>query len=139
MPASNAAVTEKKPTARSRITNGSALLPSVDGRSLWARRMRDLMEAHTDDMGGAEYLSEAERSLARRAAVIEVELEYQETALAEARMNGQPVPADALDLYAKLSNTLRRLLVTTGLRRRARDVLQDLPGELEPFLDDDGE
>src|SRR5690349_19554851 len=31
---------------RSRITNGNALLPGVDGRSVWARRCRDVIDLH---------------------------------------------------------------------------------------------
>jgi hypothetical protein len=37
---------------RSRITNGSALLPGVDGRSAWIRRCEDVIEAHLSDLGG---------------------------------------------------------------------------------------
>jgi hypothetical protein len=36
----------------SRVTNGSALLPRVDGRSAWVRRCKDIIEAHLSDLGG---------------------------------------------------------------------------------------
>ena len=41
----------QKPSHRSRVTNGSVLLQNVDGRSGWARRMRDLMALHLSDLG----------------------------------------------------------------------------------------
>src|SRR5258705_10441254 len=63
-----------KLNGRSRITNGSSLLPSIDGRSIWARRLRDLISLHENDYGGADAISEAERSLIRRAAALTVEL-----------------------------------------------------------------
>jgi hypothetical protein len=58
--------------ARSRITNGKGLLPNVDGRSLWVRRLRDLINLHTTDLGGAENCSAAERSLIQRASCLTV-------------------------------------------------------------------
>ena len=44
-----------KPQGRSAVTNGRTLLPGVDGRGAYARRLRDVMAAH---------LSEASRSVA---------------------------------------------------------------------------
>jgi hypothetical protein len=64
-----------KPQARSRISNGQALLPGIDGRSTWVRRLRDLIALHTADMGGQEAISAAEASIIRRAACLTVELE----------------------------------------------------------------
>ena len=64
----------KKANGRSRITNGSALLAGVDGRSSYARRLRDVMVLHLSDLGGEDNVSEAERSLVRRAAVLTVKL-----------------------------------------------------------------
>src|SRR5215213_4957602 len=106
---------------RSRITNGSHLLPGTDGRSVWARRFRDLLLLHQQDLGGEQAVSEAERSLIRRAAALTVELEHLELRFAE---NGGASP-DELLLYGTTSNTLRRLLQTVGLQRRARDITPD--------------
>ena|SRR6516164_6525376 len=36
-----------------RITNGSALLPDVDGRSPWVRRCKDIVAAHLSDLSVA--------------------------------------------------------------------------------------
>src|SRR6266508_1348132 len=66
------------PKARSSITNGSSLLPNVDGRSLWVRRFRDLLTLHLNDLGGDGVASEAEKALVRRAACLIVELERME-------------------------------------------------------------
>ena len=116
-PDSNAAATFK-PEARSAVTNGSSLLPNVDGRSLWVRRFRDLLALHLGDLGGADVASEAEKAIARRAACLIVELEQLEQKFATqgASEGGQ------LDQYQRVSNTLRRLLESLGLERRQRDV-----------------
>ena len=108
---------------RSRVSNGSEILAGVDGRSVWARRFRDLLAAHVEDLGGPDVVSEAERSLLRRASALEVELERLEARFAAAG-DGGPDVAD-LDLYQRTTNTLRRLLDTVGLERRSRDVTPD--------------
>jgi hypothetical protein len=64
-----------KPQARSRVSNGSVVLPGVDGRSTWVRRLRDLMGLHLSDLGGDDAVSEAERSIVRRVATLTVELD----------------------------------------------------------------
>jgi hypothetical protein len=100
---------------RSRVSNGSALLPNVDGRNVWARRCRDLIADHLSDHPDA---SIAERSIIRRAAVLTTELEQLEVKFALA---GEAHPNE-LDLYQRVSNSLRRLLESVGLERRSRDV-----------------
>jgi len=119
MPEVNSAEPVTKPEARSRISNGSQLLAGVDGRSTWARRLRDLIELHTNDLGGDANISEAERAIVRRASVLIVELERMETAFALA--NGAPNIA-TLDAYQRAAGNLRRLLEALGLERRQRDV-----------------
>ena len=121
----------RPPATRSRVTNGSQLLPTVDGRSIWARRMRDLMGLHLDDLGGAENTSEAERSIVRRVAVIETELEYQEAQFAELRQAGKDPSEKMLDLYSRLAGNLRRLLESIGLKRRARDITPNVAEWIE--------
>ena len=101
--------------ARSRVGNGAELLPGVDGRSLWMRRLRELLADHLSDLPDA---SCAEKSIIRRAAVLTVELERFETKFALA---GEAC-ADDLDVYQRVANSLRRLLEATGLQRRLRDV-----------------
>jgi hypothetical protein len=103
---------------RSRITNGSALLPGVDGRSAWIRRCKDVIESHLSDLGGEENTSAAERSIIRRASVMTVELERMEAVFAVA---GEAKP-EQLDLYQRTAANLRRLLEAIGLKRRARHI-----------------
>jgi len=107
-----------KAAHRSRITNGSALLPGVDGRSAWVRRCKDVIAAHLSDLGGEDNTSAAERSIIRRASVLTVELERLEVKFATA---GEASAVD-LDLYQRTAGNLRRLLEAIGLQRRARNV-----------------
>ena len=120
-PACSTAIDLRKPQARSRVSNGSAILPGVDGRSTWVRRVRDLMGLHLSDLGGDQAVSEAERSIIRRVATLTVELERMEAGFAVA---GEAQP-DQLDLYQRTANSLRRLLEAIGLKRRTRDVTPD--------------
>jgi hypothetical protein len=120
--ADRAAVDSVPSRQRSRITNGSALLPGALGRSAWVRRCKDVISAHLSDIPDA---STAERSIIRRAAVLTTELEMLEARFAAA---GQ-ADATSLDLYIRASGNLRRLLEAVGLHRRAKDVGPTL-GEL---------
>jgi hypothetical protein len=109
----------KQLCGRSRITNGSTLLPEVDGRSLWARRARDLISLHTSDCGGADNCSQAELSIIRRVATLTVELEHMEMRFATAEHGADP---DELKTYQMCTNTMRRCLESLGLKRRPKDI-----------------
>src|SRR5450756_2549108 len=117
MPAS-ADLEGSKSKGRSRISNGSAVLPGVDGRSTWVRRLRDLIGLHLSDLGGDGAVSEAERSIVRRVATLTVELERMEAGFALA---GEAQP-EQIDLYQRTANSLRRMLESVGLERRARNI-----------------
>ena len=123
----------RKQYARSRITNGRELLPGIDQRSTWARRMRDLIELHVDDIGGLEVTSEAQRSLIRRIAVLEVEAEYLETAFAQRNASGKQY-----DLYLRIAGLLKRLYELIGIERRARDITPHLKDYLAATQGGDG-
>lgn len=118
MPLDSPPEPDTKAMARSRVTNGSAILPGVDGRSTWVRRLRDLQALHIADLGGETNVSEAERSIVRRAATLTVELERMESVFAVA---GEAKASD-LDLYQRTAGNLRRLLESVGLERRQRNV-----------------
>ena len=121
-PVSTAAIVTRPATVRSRATNGSSLFAQGgDNRSAWARRLRDVLELHVSDLGGSDAISEAEKSIARRASVLTVELERIEAAFAEGK--GEP---GTLDLYQRTTNTLRRTLEAVGLERRQKDVTPSL-------------
>jgi hypothetical protein len=126
-------VTEPEPErfSRSRVTNGSKLLPGIDGRSTWARRARDVLAEHLSDTPNA---SAAEASLIRRVAVITTELEMLEQKFA--RAEGAATIED-LDLYQRMASALRRLLeaVHAGLERRPRDVTTGADAHLFNLID----
>jgi hypothetical protein len=124
-PADRLPVARRSDPQRSRITNGNALLPGVDGRSPWVRRCKDVIAAHLSDLGGEDNTSAAERSIIRRAAVLTTELEQLEVKFA---LNEQ-ASADDLNAYQRCANSLRRLLEAVGLQRRAKDI--GLPDPLE--------
>ncbi len=105
--------------ARSKVTNGVRLLPGLDGRSTWSRRFHDLVSLHAQDAGGVDSLSEAQVSLIRRAAALEVTLENLELDMA----CGREVD---LDQYSRCAGHLRRILETVGIRRVAREVSPSL-------------
>jgi hypothetical protein len=117
---------------KSAVTNGSRLLPGVDGRSPWVRRCRDILEDLVADHGGFEMVSAAELNITRRAAVLTTELEILEAKFAT---DGQASASD-LDLYTRAAGNLRRLLEAIGIRRdptRARNVtpIEDLLAQLD--------
>jgi hypothetical protein len=100
---------------RSKVTNGTRVFAiGGDGRGAWTRRWKDLNEAHVADLGGQEGLSEAQLSLCRRCAALEVQLEQM-----EAKMSEGDVTVD-MDLYGRLAGHLRRILETLGIERRAK-------------------
>jgi hypothetical protein len=122
LPITRRRLADVKSQGRARISNGSAFLgPEADGRSVWARRARDVYHDHLSDVGGEDNASAAERSIIRRAAILTVELERLETRFAAA---GEASERD-LDLYQRSAGNLRRLLESVSLRRRPRNVTPD--------------
>ena len=105
--------------ARSKVTNGVKLLPGYDGRTIWGRRFHDLCALHARDAGGIDALSEAQVSLIRRSAALEVTLENLELDMA----CGREVD---LDQYSRCAGHLRRILESVGIKRVARDVAPSL-------------
>jgi hypothetical protein len=116
-----------KQYGRSAVSNGSRLLPGIDGRNTWVRRCRDVISEHVSDLGGIDNCSAPERSIIRRAATLTVELERMESVFAVA---GEAQP-EQLDLYQRTANSLRRLLESIGLERRAKTIVPTLSEYLE--------
>jgi len=103
-----------KPRGRSRVSNGSAtFLDEVDGRSILARRYRDILRQLVSDIGGDP--SEAQSIIAKRSATIAVWCE-----LAEARL----AKGEDLNIveFTTATNALRRLLFDLGIKRVPRDI-----------------
>lgn len=116
--------TRKKPTARSRVTNGMELLPGIDGRSAIARRYRDIASAILADQGGAEACSESRQQLVRRFSAAAVLAEQMEARLA----NGEQI---SVQEHALLTSSLVRLAGRIGIDRRSRNVTPTLRDYLE--------
>jgi hypothetical protein len=92
-----------------------ATLDQIDGRTIAAKRTRDLIAAIELDLGGADSLSTAEKQIIQRAALTGALAEDLEAKW----LAGAPIdPA----LYATLGNAQRRLFESVGLRRRAKLV-----------------
>ena len=103
-------------------------LDHLDGRTAAAKRARDLVDAIEADLGGADRLSEGERQLVQRAALLGA-------LLADVKfrwVGGEPIDTTA---YCTVINAQRRVLETIGLHRRALDVtaptLADIVDEID--------
>ena len=95
------------------MTNGTKLFVDGAHEGPWARRFRDLVQLHEEDLGPHETLSELQRSLCRRVATLEVELEQMEGKLSK----GEEVD---LELYRALTGTLSRVGTSLGVKRIAK-------------------
>jgi hypothetical protein len=111
-----AQLVSRKSHGRSRVSNGAKLLPATDGRSMTARRFRDLYEDIAADLGGKDHLSTGELQLIRRASMLSTECERQEALAAR-----EDVTFDA-DSYVVKTNALKRVLEVLGLKRVPRPV-----------------
>ena len=105
------------PEFSTRRGTGAIVLAGVDGRSMMARRFREITSGIERDLGGD--LTEAQRQLLARAATLACWCEDRETELARGEQ------FDAAE-YATISNALRRLLTDLGLGRHSKDVTPDL-------------
>jgi hypothetical protein len=88
-------------------------LPGVDGRTLPARRYRELVSSMASDLGGE--LSTCKAAVVCRSAFLMTWCEQQE---AEHATTGKL----NIQVYTTAVNSLRRLLADLGLERVARDV-----------------
>jgi hypothetical protein len=109
--------------AQSRITNGKRLLPTADWRHTWPRIVHAVigrLEAH---LGGPDTITEPQRLIARRVAVLEAELIFIEDGLANKRASRKEPTIAELDIYSRLGNAQRRHLETLGVEeRKLRDI-----------------
>ena len=121
--------------ARTKVTSGRQLLPGIDNRCYWVRRVRDIIDRHTTDLGGDDALSEAERSIIRRCGVLVCEAERLERRFAQVPENGS-VPLAELHTYSMLANTLRRLLDMAGLEKRTHDITPTIDAYIVAHADD---
>jgi hypothetical protein len=107
-------------------------LDHLDRRTNASRRAFELIETLERERGGADHITEAERQLCQRAAVLGTILEDHET---------RWIAGEAIDLsgYLTAVGAQRRVLLSLGLHRQApRDVTPSLSGYLheKESLDD---
>lgn len=103
----------KSQSVGSQFTTG--WLDGLDGRLGIARELRQRFETLTNDLGGSDSLSYAQRSLCERALWLEYWLATQEKDLA----NG-----GAFDVgkWVQAANSLQGIFAKLGLKRIAKDV-----------------
>jgi hypothetical protein len=76
--------------------------------------------------GGESIISEPRRMMARRVALLEVELVVIENEMGESRSKGYEVNLESLDIYNRLAGNQRRLLESIGLDRTTRELVPTL-------------
>jgi hypothetical protein len=108
---------------RSRVTNGKLFVELRNANSPWARRLRDLITLHISDLGGPDAISEAEKMLVRRSAMLALQCEMIEQRWAA---NGGEASDKSLLTYQRVAGSLRRILKSLGLGRRTKDVTPTL-------------
>jgi hypothetical protein len=118
-PADSAFVAALPAASRSAKTNDRRQFLVGDGRSVWARRLRDLETLYADDLGGASALSEFQLGLISTCATLRCELEKLEGRLSV----GEVVD---LDQFGRLVGHYRRVCETLGIERRAKNIVPDL-------------
>ena len=124
MSARRSVTSPKNVIAKSRVTNGKEILPGVDGRSLIARRYRDIVAALVSDAGNPAHMSEARMQLCWRFAALSVQAE----ALEAQMVGGLPVD---LSVHTQISSTLVRIASRLGIERRARNVVPSIADYIE--------
>jgi hypothetical protein len=108
-------IAERSVSVRSAISNGTRLHRrgrGTDGRTRDAKRFRDLFDAFANSLGGLAGLSEADRSLARMAATLQLRAEAMQADAAK----GLDIDAEQL---VRVSNSLARVLGKLGKRTAA--------------------
>lgn len=105
-------------TFSSRIGTGKSLWlqGAANSRSQEGRRFRELVLSFSDDRGGMDGLTEAQRQLIRRAAALSLACEKSEAGL---------VASNEFDIgaYGTAVNTLSRVLAMLGIYRDERPAL----------------
>jgi hypothetical protein len=93
------------------------------------RRLRDLLAAHEQDLGGRDLLSEGQRAIIQRASMLTIQCELLERKFAQ--NDGTASHLD-LDIYQRLCNSLRRLVESLGLNQgRKQRPVNELDAEVE--------
>jgi hypothetical protein len=113
MQANNSTDSSKSQPVSAKFANG--WLDGLDGRLGLARELRQRFETLTNDLGGSDSLSYAQRSLCERALWLEYWLATQEKDLA----NGGEFDVGK---WVQAANSLQGIFAKLGLKRVAKDV-----------------
>lgn len=117
---------------KSKVTNGHCLfIEGVDGRSVYARRYRDLYQGFLSDVAGAGEDEEAQRQLCRRASALCVQAEGMEAELAR----GEEID---FDKYCTLTKTMLRVFNTLGILASGKKATIKPDDTLEEWLKREG-
>ena len=93
--------------ARSRVTNGTALFVAQDGRTVWARRLRDVRAKLIEERGGEAALEAYRLDAIRAYATLIIEREA---------MEGRRAAGESIDvkIYGQLADRCDRLFRRMG-------------------------
>ena len=116
-----------RPKGAAGWTNGRRLFIDGDARLKVSRPFRDVLASIATDLGGVDRLSEGQKQIARRCAMLSVRCEIMESAA----VAGQPFDLDA---YGQLTDRLGRAFQRLGLRRVMHDVTPDLGTYLNCYV-----
>ncbi len=98
------------------MTNGrDPFLPESSSVLRKTRRYRDVFDALVSDLGGNDFLSEAQIQMCRTAATMALQREHWDAAAAA----GETID---WDLYGRLAGHLRRIFEVLGIERKQRVV-----------------
>lgn len=117
-------VDHRVPRPRQRATAGGIQLPRLDGRTVSARRYRDLVVAFEHEVGIGS-LTESEKSLIRQAAALTLRAEELQSAL----VLGADIDTD---LLVRLSGTAKRILASIGAKATRKPA--DGQNEISTYL-----
>jgi hypothetical protein len=109
----------RAPKGRSKVNNSRQQFIDGDAQLKVSRRFRDVLTSIVTDLGGVERLSEGQRQMARRCAMLSVECEKMESAA----VAGLPFDVES---YCLLTDRLGRAFQRLGLKRVIHDVTPDL-------------
>jgi len=107
----------RKLKGKSRVTNGKQFLPQTDGRSIIARRYRDIARAIQIEQG--DDISETRLQLVRRFSAAAVLAEQIEARLA----NGEEIN---IVEHCQLASTMVRIAHRIGIDRIAKEITPSL-------------
>jgi hypothetical protein len=113
----------RAPKGRTKVTNSGQLFIDRDAQLKVSRRFHDVLASIVTDLGGVERLSEGQKQMARRCAMLSVECEKMESAA----VAGLPFDVES---YGQLTDRLGRAFQRLGLKRVMHDVTPDLSAYL---------